>query len=169
MAESDVRASEAAGGSIAAAGTGTVVVGARRVVAAPATEVYALLSDLRRHWPLLGGDLVEGGLSDGDGRAAQLLLRGPLPWIRRRVDTHVTHAQPDTAFGGTATAGSTHARIDWRLSAGHVDGTEVSFSVGIVPGGHRDRLMLLLARPWLVRRCARVLGRLEDALAGGTT
>jgi hypothetical protein len=142
-----------------------VVVGARRTIARPRTEVYGLLSDLRRHWPLLGGDLVEAGIVDGsDEASAELLLRGPFPGIERRVITRITHAEPEHAFGGEATAGRTRAAINWRLEAASEHATEVGFVVGIAPGGRRDRLMVFAARPWLHRRCEQVLSRLEREL-----
>lgn len=142
-----------------------IVVGARRTVDYSPAEVFALLSDLERHWPLLGGDLVEAGIVDGSGaESAELLLKGPVPGLQRRVVTRVTYSRPDSAFGGDAVAGSTRAAIDWRLEPVGEDATEVSFSVGVDPGGIRDRLLVATARPWLQRRCGQVLSRLEREL-----
>lgn len=142
-----------------------IVVGARRVIPCATDDVYAFLSDLEKHWPLLGGDLVEAGIVDGSGReSAELILRGPIPGLTRRVVTSVTYAVPGSAFGGEAVAGSTRAAIDWRLVAADDDSTEVSFNVGIDPGGVRDRLLVNGARPWLQRRCGQVLARLEAEL-----
>jgi hypothetical protein len=143
-----------------------VIIGARRTIARSRSEVYGLLSDLRRHWPLLGGDLIEAGIVDGSEQgSAELLLRGPFPGIERRVITRVTYAVPERAFGGEASAGRTTAAIDWRLEALAEDATEVGFNVGIDPGGRRDRLLVAAARPWLQRRCGQVLTRLERELA----
>lgn len=146
---------------------GTVIVGARRTVAHPPALVFALLSDLDRHWPLLGGDLVEGGMLGGNEDSAELILRGPLPGFERCVRTRVTHSTPDTAFGGVAVAGSTEATIDWRLAPASGGATEVALDVGITPGGLRDRLLVATARVWLERRCRRVLIRLADELGAG--
>lgn len=143
---------------------GTVFVGARRTVAHPPALVFALLSDLNRHWPLLGGDLVEGGTLSDNEDSAELILRGPLPGLERCVRTRVTYSTPDTAFGGVAIAGSTEATIDWRLAPAAGGATEVAFDVGIAPGGLRDRLLVAAARVWLERRCRRVLVRLSDEL-----
>jgi len=44
-----------------------VVIGARRRIGHSREDVFALLTDLRRHWPLLGADLVEADLVDGAG------------------------------------------------------------------------------------------------------
>lgn len=143
----------------------SVLVGARRTIGYPNSKVYELLSDLRRHWPLLGADLVEADIVDGSNDAsAELLLRGPVPGLERRVITRITYDVPDTAFGGEALAGSTRVAIDWRLSPAADDATEVSFDVGIDPGGIRDRLLVTAARPWLLRRCGQVLARLEREL-----
>lgn len=142
-----------------------IVIGARRTIARPTDEVYELLADLERHWPLLGGDLVEGGLVEGSGEeSAELILRGPVPGLQRRVVTSVTYAVPNSAFGGLAVAGRTRAAIDWRLEPAGDDSTEVSFSVGIDPGSISDRLLVAGARPWLQRRCGQVLARLEREL-----
>ena len=147
-----------------------MVVGARRTIAHSPSVVYALLSDLRQHWPLLGADLVEAGIVDGsDEASAELLLRGPIPGIERRVVTRITYDIPETAFGGEAIAGSTRAAIDWRLSPVAGEATEVSFDVGIDPGGIGDRLLVNAARPWLQRRCGQVLARLERELANPAT
>lgn len=143
----------------------SIVIGARRTIRFPQADVYSLLSDLRQHWPLLGADLVDAGIVDGsDEGSADLLLRGPFPGLERRVVTRITYAVPDTAFGGEATAGSTFAAIDWRLASAGAGSTEVSFDVGIEPGGLRDKLLVTAARPWLHRRCGQVLARLEREL-----
>jgi hypothetical protein len=141
------------------------VIGAKRTIARPASEVFALLSDLRRHWPLLGADLVDAGIVDGtDEDSAELILRGPIPGIERRVITRVTYSSPDTEFGGEAEAGSTRAAIDWQLSDAGDGATLVAFNVGIEPGGVRDRFLVAAAKPWLQRRCGQVLRRLEREL-----
>ncbi|MBJ7459360.1 MAG: SRPBCC family protein [Thermoleophilaceae bacterium] len=144
----------------------SVVVGAERTIAFSPAAVHALLSDLRQHWPLLGADLVEAGIVDGsDEASAELVLRGPVPGLERRVFTRITYDVPDTAFGGEAVAGSTRAVVDWRLAPSAGGATVVSFDVGIDPGSFGDRLLLLAARPWLLRRCNQVLARLEHELA----
>lgn len=146
-----------------------MVVGAERVVAAGVADVFALLSDLSRHWPLLGGDLVEARIVDHTGEeSAELLLKGPLPGVNRRVVTRVTHVTPDRAFGGDALAAPSSARIDWRLDPADGDATQVIFTVDIRPVGARDRLLLAAARGWLGRRCESVLDRLERELAKDT-
>lgn len=143
----------------------SIVIGARRTIGFSQADVYAFLSDLRQHWPLLGADLVDAGIVDGsDEGSADLLLRGPFPGLERRVVTRITYAVPDSEFGGEATAGSTRAAIDWRLTSAGARSTEVSFDVGIDPGGLRDKLLVTAARPWLHRRCGQVLARLEREL-----
>lgn len=145
-----------------------IVIGAEREVAFGAAEVFALLSDLSRHWPLLGGDLIDARIVDGTGEeSAELLLKGPLPGISRRVVTRVTHMTPDRAFGGVAQAEPSSARIDWRLDPQAGEVTQVIFTVEIEPVGARDRLLLSAARGWLGRRCEDVLDRLELELVAG--
>ncbi len=149
-------------------GSFAVVVGAQRTLDHAPGAVYSLLSDLTRHWPLLGADLVEADLVDGSGaESAELILRGPVPGITRRVVTRVTYARPTTAFGGEAVAGDTRAAIDWRLEPEGEGATAVTIEVGIDPGGLRDRLLVTAARPWLSLRCASVLSRLDEELRAG--
>jgi hypothetical protein len=127
--------------------------------------VYALLADLRRHWPLLGADLVEAGIVDGSGEeSAQLLVRGPFPGLEREITTRVTHSVDNESFGGLAEAGRTIAAIDWELTDADDGGTFVDFSTTIEPGGRRDQWLVSAARPWLARRCRQVLRRLEQEL-----
>lgn len=145
-----------------------IVIGAERLVAARTSEVFALLSDLSRHWPLLGADLINARIVDGSGNeSAELLLKGPLPGVSRRVVTRVTHVTPDRAFGGVAEAEPSIARIDWRLDPAAGQATQVIFTVEIEPVGARDRLLLAAARGWLGRRCEAVLDRLEHELVTG--
>lgn len=144
----------------------SVKVGASREIAVGAEQIHDLLSDLTRHWPLLGADLIEAGLVDGSGnQSARLILRGPLPGVERQVTTRVTHDEPPERFGGIAEAGRTHALIDWRLHQNGDGFTRVSFGAEIFPGGRRDRLLVAFARPWLQLRCKQVLERLEAELA----
>lgn len=141
-----------------------VKVGASRDIARDASAIHDVLCDLRRHWPLLGADLIEADLVNGS-RSARLLLRGPIPGIEREVTTQVTHDEPPERFGGVAEAGRTRALIDWRLHQNGDAVTTVRFGAEIFPGGRRDRLLVAMARPWLQLRCRQVLERLEAELA----
>lgn len=142
-----------------------VEVSARRVVSSPPQTVYTLLSDLRRHWPLLGAELIEARIVDNEERSgAVLLVGGPIPGIRREIVTRITVARPDQHFGGEAVAGQTVAAILWRLTRADSGGCAVELSATIAPGGWRDRLLVAAARPWLTRRCAAVLEQLEREL-----
>lgn len=145
-----------------------IVIGARRSVNHSPRQVFELLTDLRKHWPLLGADLVEADLVDGsNGDSASLILRGPFPGLQRTVVTRVIESQPYELFRGEATAGSTAAIIEWQLSEdGRPDAADVTFRALIEPGGIRDRFLVNAARPWLARRCAQVLKRLEEDLDG---
>jgi hypothetical protein len=145
-----------------------IVIGARRSIDHSPRAVFDLLTDLKRHWPLLGADLVEAGLVDGsNGDSASLIVRGPFPGLQRTVVTRVIESQPYDLFRGEATAGSTAAIIEWQLSEdGSPGAADVTFRALIEPGGIRDRFLVNAARPWLTRRCAQVLRRLEQELDG---
>lgn len=150
---------------IAEARRDLIVVGATRHIEYPIAEVYGLLTDLRRHWPLLGADLVRAGIVDGSGdESAELIVRGPIRGIQRHVVTQVTYAKPMTEFKGRAFAGKTQASIDWHLAESGARACDVNFSASIEPGGIRDRLLVASVRPWLDRRCRQVLKRLEEEL-----
>lgn len=141
-----------------------IVIGARRRIAASPQAVFELLTDLRRHWPLLGADLVDADLGDG-GEGASLILRGPIPGLHRTVVTQVIDSRPHEFFSGEARAGSTVALIEWQLSEDGVpEASDVTFRARIAPGGLRDRVLINAVRPWLSRRCAQVLERLEVEL-----
>lgn len=142
-----------------------VTVDASRDIDRPADQVFDVLRDLRRHWALLGSDLIHARLVEGsDADRAELLVGGPVPGIRRRIVTRVTHSDPPTYFAGEAVADSTVALIDWAIDANGGAGCIVTLRAQIEPGGVRDRLLLAAARPWLASRCAQVLGRLEREL-----
>jgi hypothetical protein len=147
-------------------GADAIVVGARQRLEHSPARVFGLLTDLTRHWPLLGADLVEADLVDGsDGDSATLILRGPLPGIQRRVVTRVIESRPNELFRGEATAGPTVAIIEWQLSEdGTAASSDVTFRAHIHPGSRRDRLLVNAVRPWLSRRCAQVLARLGEEL-----
>jgi len=144
----------------------SVLLAAECVIEYPRDRVFAVLSDLRRHWPLLGADLVEAGIRDGGSESAELVVRGPVPGLQRRIITQVTTIEQDRHFGGVAEAGSTLASIDWLLGDAAA-GTLVEFATRIEPGGLRDRLLLSAATPWLEHRCRQVLRRLEAEVAKG--
>ncbi|MGH2905400.1 MAG: SRPBCC family protein [Solirubrobacterales bacterium] len=147
---------------------GWIVVGARRSISATPREVFELLTDLERHWPLLGADLIEADLVNGE--SAALLLRGPVPGLERKVITRVVESRPYEVFRGEAHAGDTLAMIEWQLSEdGGPGSADVTFRARIKPGGLRDRALVNAARPWLSRRCGQVLDRLDAELAGGGT
>jgi uncharacterized protein YndB with AHSA1/START domain len=140
-----------------------VTVGARREVDASPERVFTLLADLRRHWPLLGADLITADLVDG---GAELMLRGPVPGLQRRVVTQVKESRPNELLRGEAVAGDTVAMIEWQLSEnGSADRADVTFRARIEPSGLRDSMLVNAARPGLQMRCTQVLARLEAELA----
>lgn len=144
----------------------SVLLAAHRTLPFSPAQVYAVLADLERHWPLLGADLVEAGIVDGSGaESAELIVRGPVPGLQRQIVTRVTVTEQDRRFGGIAEAGSTNATIDWLLEDTPDGGTLVEFAARIEPGGLRDRMLLAAASPWLDRRCRQVLSRLEREVA----
>lgn len=147
---------------------GQVAVGAERRIARPPVEVFDLLADLRRHWPLLGRELVYARMVDGaGGDGASLVLRMPLLGLRRRVVTQVVRAEAPELLEGRADAGASSVRISWLVAAdgGAAAGSLVRFNAVIEPGNLRDHAMAAAARPWLRRRAALVLERLAAELA----
>ncbi|MGB3952521.1 MAG: SRPBCC family protein [Solirubrobacterales bacterium] len=151
-------------GARPARGHGEFSVSATRGLPFAAETIYGLLADLRRHWPLLGPELVRADLIAGsDGDSAELLLRVPGLPLRRRVVTRVSLRQPPVRLAGEARAGRSVADIEWAIcAAGAV--SEVSFSALVRPGSRRDAILALGARPWLSSRAAAVLARLEREL-----
>lgn len=141
--------------------------GATRRMGHSATDVYELLSDLRRHWPLLGSDLIHARIIDASSaERAELVVGGPLPGLRKRVLTNVTETDPPRLFAGEAWADETMARIVWRIEPTSESACEVEFSASVFPGGLRDRLLVSAVRPWLARRCEQVLERLDEEMSG---
>lgn len=141
--------------------------GASRRLEHPAADVYEVLSDLRRHWPLLGSDLIGARIIDAtSAERAELIVGGPLPGLRKRVLTNVTETDPPRLFAGEARADDTLARIVWRIEPLGDEACEVEFTAAVFPGGLRDRLLVSAVRPWLARRCEQVLERLDEEMAG---
>lgn len=151
-----------------------------RRIAHPPERVFALLADLRRHWPLLGDALAEAELNVGTGLGGAVLTLRAWPWPARRVVTRVSVCEPPSLFAGDAYAGGTRARIEWRIAiAGHgedsvdsgqagISGQTAAAAVSLIavidPVGPLDRLLAVLLRPWLRHNCRAVLQRLEREL-----
>jgi hypothetical protein len=136
------------------------------VVDHPPERVYRFLARLDNHWRLNDEYLrVESLRPDRSG--ATISIRGP-GGLRRTASTQVTTAVPPREFGGTVTTSTrTRAGARWTIEP-DVDGTRVALQAAILPRGMVDRLLLALGgRWWLERRCERVVGRLDDALASG--
>ncbi len=143
-----------------------VEVSASRSIERSAESIYELLSDLRRHWPMLGSDLIRARILEGSNdERAELIVGGPLPGLRRRVVTVVSKTDPPRLFEGQATADSTKALIAWRIDRLDELSCVVTLTATVAPGGARDRLLVAAARPWLSGRCRLVLERLEQELA----
>lgn len=141
--------------------------GASRRLEHSAEDVYELLSDLRRHWPLLGSDLIGARIIDASSaERAELIVGGPLPGLRKRVLTNVTETDPPHLFAGEAHVDDTLAHIVWRIEPIGDAACEVEFTASVFPGGLRDRLLVAAVRPWLSRRCEQVLERLDEEMAG---
>lgn len=142
-----------------------IVLVARRSVRCAPEAVFEHLADLRRHWPLLDGDLVRARMLDGGQNGAALELRAPVIPVRRRVITRVVYVEAPTLLAGRAEAGTSAARIEWRVQP-CAAGSLVTFSAVVEPGNLRDALLATVARPWLARRARRVLRRLAERLEG---
>ncbi|MGB0872144.1 MAG: SRPBCC family protein [Solirubrobacterales bacterium] len=142
-----------------------VEVSASRPIGRSAETTYELLRDLRRHWPMLGSDLIRARILEGsDDERAELIVGGPVPGLRRRVVTEVSRTDPPRLFEGQATADSTKALITWRIDPVDELNCLVTLTATVAPGGIRDRLLVAAVGPWLDGRCRQVLERLEQEL-----
>jgi hypothetical protein len=120
----------------------TVVVPARR------EEVFAFLARLENHW-LVADRWISVVRLDGDG--GRVRIRGPLG-LRRTARTRVLRAAPPQALEGSATLGSTVARVRWELRDRGED-TLVRLEAAVESTGAVDRLLLAAGgRRWLRRR-----------------
>jgi hypothetical protein len=122
---------------------------ARRVVPAPAAEVFAFLSDLDNHW-VLTGSRVERLESGADSSVVR--MRGPFG-IERTARTLVVEADPPRRMSGWAEVGTkTAASVRWSLDP--VEGrTHVHLSATVEAASPGDRLIMALGgRAWF-RRC----------------
>src|SRR4051795_11211226 len=89
---------------------------ARRRVARPRDELFAVLADLRGHWQLAGRWVEPMELRDDGG---VVRVRGPLG-LHRTITTTLTELRPPECVAGEATIGATRAAIRWVLEE---DGT----------------------------------------------
>ncbi|MFY9487738.1 MAG: SRPBCC family protein, partial [Solirubrobacterales bacterium] len=108
-----------------------------------AETVYSLLSDLRRHWPLLGSELEQAQLVDGsDGDSAELIVRMPGTPLTRAVVTRVLARDPGRRLSGQARAGRTIAEIEWAIEPIRgADRCTVTFAALIRPGSRIDAIL----------------------------
>jgi hypothetical protein len=139
---------------------------AERVVDHPPERVYRFLARLDNHWRLNDEYLrVESMRPDHSGATISISAPGGL---RRTASTEVTTAIPPREFGGTVTTNTrTEAGAWWTIEPDE-DGARVALQAAIHPRGVIDRLLLAVGgRWWLERRCERVVGRLDAALASG--
>jgi uncharacterized protein YndB with AHSA1/START domain len=139
---------------------------AERVVDHPPERVYRFLARLDNHWRLNDEYLrVESLRPDRSG--ATISIRAP-GGLRRTASTEVTTAVPPREFGGIVTTSTrTRAGAWWTIEPSE-EGARVALQAEIAPRGLVDRVLLAIGgRWWLERRCERVVGRLDAALASG--
>jgi hypothetical protein len=138
-----------------------------RVVAAAPADVFGFLADLENHW-LLADRFVEvlsleRPPEGGPAHGGTVRMRGPLG-ISRTATTRVDQAQPHSSMAGTASVGSTEARVVWTFTP-VADGTRVRLEATIVRAGIGDSILLAAGgRRWLEQRFESILETLAQRL-----
>lgn len=141
---------------------------AERLVSAAPAEAYRFLAHLPNHHLISDRHLRLMSLA-ADHRGGVVEIRGPLG-LRRTARTRVTRTFPPHDWGGEAAIGDRIlAHVDWHI-APHPGGcraattARISLTVRIARAGVADRILLRLARPWLVRRLGGWLRSLDAAV-----
>jgi hypothetical protein len=131
---------------------------ATRAVPMAAERLFALLSDIRNHWPLIRG-LVEPVRADGPHHS-EVRVRGPLGLRRTARAGLLVGLDPHFLIGSAEIGRYTVMRVCWALVPGRGT-TEVELSALATSAGTLARLLLALGgRRWLARRLDAVLGEL---------
>ncbi len=129
---------------------------ARRRVARPRDELFAVLAHLPGHWQLAGRWVEPIELRDDGG---VVRVRGPLGF-HRTITTSLTDVREPECVAGEAVIGSTRARIEWLLEADG-DGTEVTLRAAVLEASALDRALLAFGGArWMQGRFAATLKRL---------
>jgi hypothetical protein len=123
-----------------------------------AEQLFALLSDIRNHWPL-AHRLVDPVCADGP-YCSKVRIRGPLGLRRTARAALLVGLDPHFLIGSAEIGRHTVARVCWALLPGRGT-TEVELSVLLASAGVSDRLVLAFGgRRWLARHLDAVLGEL---------
>ena len=129
---------------------------ARRHVARPRGELFAVLAHLPGHWQLAGRWVEPLELRDDGG---VVRVRGPLG-LHRTIATTLTDVREPECVAGEAQIGTTRARIEWLLEADG-DGTLVTLRAQVLDAGPLDRALLALGGArWMQGRFGSTLERL---------
>ena len=129
---------------------------ARRHVARPRDELFAVLAHLPGHWQLAGRWVEPLELRDDGG---VVRVRGPLG-LHRTITTLLTDVREPECVAGEARIGATRARIEWLLEPDGA-GTEVTLRARVLEAGPLDRLLLALGGArWMESRFSSTLKRL---------
>ncbi len=129
---------------------------ARRTIAAPREELFALLEDLRAHWRLAGRwvEVIELDTDRGVVR-----MHAPLG-LSRTAQTRVLESTPSARLAGEAVVGRTRAAVSWTLEPSG-SATVVTLRAEVLEASAGDRALLAAGgRWWLRRRFGAILERL---------
>ena len=146
----------------------------------PAEAVYQFLATLDNHWLLtdrfVSLERLHGPVESRTG--GEITICGP--WgLRRHARTWLDVDDHGSRLVGTAVVGRrTLARVTWTLTP-IPGGTDVELTASVLAAGMFDRVLLLVAAPWLRRRFLAAIERLEqrsgaveageEALLGGSS
>jgi hypothetical protein len=129
---------------------------ARRHVARPRGELFAVLAHLPGHWALAGRWVEALELRDDGG---VVRVRGPLG-LHRTITTTLTDVREPECVAGEARIGKTRARIEWLLEPDG-DGTVVTLRARVLDASALDRTLLALGGArWMQSRFGSTLKRL---------
>jgi hypothetical protein len=139
---------------------------ARKRVCLPAETLYEFLASLDNHW-LLTDRFVSLVRLHGPVRSrtgGEITIRGP--WgLSRHAHTSLDADAEALRLVGTATVGRrTRARVIWALTP-VPGGTDVELTASVLAASLPDRVLLIVAAPWLRRRFLAAIVRLEEQAA----
>jgi hypothetical protein len=136
---------------------------ADKEMSAPAHTLHAFLAALDNHWLLTDRFVsivsLHGPVQSRTG--GEITIRGP--WgLHRHARTWLEADDHPERLSGTALVGRrTVAQVTWALTP-IPGGTAVELAASILEASVLDRVLLLVASPWLRRRFLAAIVRLEE-------
>ncbi|MDQ6779038.1 MAG: SRPBCC family protein [Actinomycetota bacterium] len=142
------------------------IISARKEVRVPPESVYGFLATLDNHWLLTDRFVsivrLHGPVQLRTG--GEIIIRGP--WgLHRHARTRLEVHEDASRLVGTAAVGRrTVARVTWALTP-IPEGTDVTLTASVLAASPLDRVLLVVAAPWLRRRFLAAIVRLEQETA----